>query len=89
MKAFVVLISGVLLASPALAQPMDGGPSGSGAALAADNQNAPEGTGAASERAGEREPRICRRVGSSSVSRLGGQRVCRTAEQWRRAQRSR
>jgi len=87
MKAFVALISGVLLASPALAQSMDGGPSGSGAGLAAENQDVPESTGTASEQSADDERRICRRVETTSASRMATRRVCRTAAEWRTAQR--
>lgn len=85
MKAFVALISVSLLASPALAQSM-GGATGSGAALTTDNQDAPESTGAAGQAAGG-ERRICRRVETASGSRMSYRRVCRTAAEWRDAQR--
>lgn len=86
MKAFVALISGVLLASPALAQAMTG-PTGSGAGLSADNQESPESTGASNERAADGERRICRRVDTGLGSRMAYRRVCRTAAEWRRLQR--
>lgn len=86
MKALVTLISGVLLASPALAQSMDG-PTGSGGALASENQNVAESTGAANERSADGERRICRRVEVTSSSRMSTRRVCRTAAEWRQSQR--
>lgn len=86
MKAFVAVISGVLLASPALAQAMTG-PTGSGAALAADNQESAESTGASSEQTADGERRVCRRIDTGAGSRMNMRRVCRTAAEWRRMQR--
>lgn len=87
MKAYVALISAVLLASPALAQSM-GGPTGSGAGLSTDNQDLPESTGPAGERSADGERRICRRIETATGSRMSYRRVCRTAAQWRDAQRT-
>jgi len=87
MKAFIALISGALLASPALAQAM-AGPTGSGAGLAADNQESTESAGASDERAADGERRICRRIDTGAGSRMNMRRVCRTAAEWRRMQRA-
>ena len=86
MKAFVAVISGVLLASPALAQTM-AGPTGSGAGLSTDNQETAESTGAANERSADGERRVCRRIDTGLGSRMAYRRVCRTAAEWRRIQR--
>jgi hypothetical protein len=84
MKAFVVALSGVLLAFPAHAQSVT---SGSGAELSAQSDTA-ESTGSANSRAADGERRICRRIETDSSSRMGSHRVCRTAQEWRDAQRT-
>jgi len=88
MKAFVALISAALLASAALAQSTDG-PTGSGAALGADNREIPDNTSTSAEPTADGARRICRRVAISSNSRMSTRRVCRTAAEWREADRSR
>ena len=86
MKALIALISGALLAAPALAQTMSG-PTGSGAGLAADNQEMAESTGPSNERTTDGERRICRRIDTGIGTRMAYRRVCRTAAEWRRIQR--
>lgn len=85
MKALAVAICVFLTAAPALAQ-MSGTTSGSGGQMRTNSDeqdvNDPAPTAAAN---GERL--ICRRVDPPSGSRVSTRRVCRTAEQWRDAQR--
>lgn len=88
MKTFVALTSAALLASAALAQSTDG-LTGSGAALGTDNREAPENTGTSNETTADGARRICRRVTISSNSRMSTRRVCRTAAEWRDADRGR
>ena len=87
MKLYAIGICVLLSASPVLAQ--NGGTvSGSGAALTSQS-DAQDGSAADSDRAaapGERL--ICRRVETDSSSHMGTRRICRTAQQWREAQRS-
>jgi hypothetical protein len=87
MKAFVVAISCLLAATPAFAQSSTGSVSGGAAELATQNDT-PESTGD-NARTAEGERRICRRVETGSTSRMSSRRVCRTAEEWREAQRAR
>jgi hypothetical protein len=86
MRLIVALISSALVAVPALAQTSGGVMSGSGAELS-ETQNTPETTADANAPAPEAERMVCRRVEAISGSRLATRRVCRTAEQWRNAQR--
>jgi hypothetical protein len=86
MKAFVVASCAVLLACPALAQTGGGTVSASGGELSTQNDT-PESTGDAGQRA-DGERRICRRVETSSTSRMSTRRVCRTAQEWRETQRT-
>lgn len=89
MKAFVVVISGLLLATPALAQPSGGTMSGSGAGLS-ERTDLPESTGPganANANAPNGEHLVCRRVETGSTSRMSSRRVCRTAAEWRDSQR--
>jgi hypothetical protein len=83
----VALISGAFLASSALAQTPDGGPTGNGNAVA-ERADAPEGSGASDAPEAADERRICRRVDADVSSRLSSRRVCRTAAEWRRSNRS-
>ncbi len=88
MKALVVVISGLLLATPALAQTGGGVVAGSGAELS-ERGDLPESTGADSdERAADGERRICRRIEIATSSRMSTRRICRTAAEWREAQRA-
>ena len=82
MKAFAVVISGLLLAAPAFAQANDGnGATGSGASISTGQADLSE---EASGNAGEGENRrICRRVETASGSRMSYRRLCMTARQWR------
>ena len=81
MKAFVVALCGVLLATPALAQPSS--PSGSGA----EPSNTTSAPQSANSGARERDARqICRRIAPNASTRLGSRLVCHTAEEWRELQ---
>ena len=82
MKAFVVVISGLLLAAPAFAQANgSGGMTGSGASIASGQSEQPDG--ASTTEGGEGESRrICRRVEIASGA-LSFRRLCMTARQWR------
>jgi type IV secretory pathway TrbL component len=84
MKVFVALASVVLMASPAFAQSGTGTVSGSAGELATQNDTTQTNENQASN--GERV--ICRHVEIDSSTRRG-RRVCRTAQQWREAQRAR
>ena len=81
MKSLVVVIAGLLLATPAFAQ--GNGPTGRGAQLATETAEAPENATATAREATARERRICRRVETATGSRMSYQRMCMTAEQWR------
>ena len=84
MKVFVAFAAVALFASPALAQGGSGAVSGSD--LATQN-DIPESSGQAGQNAaGER--RICRRIETDSSTRRASRRVCRTAQEWREAQRT-
>ena len=88
MKAFVVAFCGFVLATPALAQVSSGGVmSGSGAGLSGES-NAAESSSDANAHGSDGEQRICRRVETSSASRMSTRRVCRTAQEWRDSQRT-
>ena len=86
MKMIVAFASVVLMASPAFAQGSSGTVSGSAGELATQNET-PESTGNAGQGA-DGERRICRRVETGSQSRMTYRRVCRTAQEWRAAQRT-
>jgi hypothetical protein len=88
MKSFVVAISCLLVAAPALAQSSVGSVSGGAAELSTQNDT-PESTGESSARNADGERRICRRVETGSTSRMSSRKVCRTAEEWREARRAR
>ena len=85
MRAFAVLISGLMLASPAVAQPTPGAAEG---ASAAEQSSGAAATPAAAPAANEADRQICRRVIADPSSRMGARRVCMTAEQWRQSQRA-
>lgn len=87
MKAFVVAISCLFVAAPAFAQSSTGSVSASAAELSERN-DLPESTGPGGNAAGG-ERRICRRVETESSSRMATRRICRTAQEWREAQRAR
>ena len=83
MKAFVVVISGLLLAAPAVAQVNGGGTmTGSAASLSNGPTETPEGVSDTAGGEGESR-RICRRVEIASGSRMSYRRMCMTARQWR------
>jgi|RhiMethySRZTD1v2_1073278.scaffolds.fasta_scaffold2817307_1 hypothetical protein len=83
MKSLVVVITGLLLATPALAQGEGGGSTGSGGQMAAETTETPE-NGASTAGEGEGgERRICRRVETPTGSRMPYRRMCMTADQWR------
>jgi hypothetical protein len=90
MKAFAVLISGLLLAAPAFAQTsaeFTSG-SGSGTSTATAPADAPEQASTApADETGER--RICRKIENASGSRTNFRRLCMTAAQWRTFNRQR
>lgn len=86
MKMIVAFASVALLAAPAFAQGGNGGVSGSAGELATQNDT-PESTGNGGQGA-DGERRICRRVETGSQSRMTYRRVCRTAQEWRAAQRT-
>ena len=85
MKALAVAICVFLTAAPALAQ-MSGTTGGSGGQMrsTSDDQDVNDPAPATTSN-GERL--ICRRVDPPSGSRVSTRRICRTAEQWRDAQR--
>jgi hypothetical protein len=87
MKAFLVASCAVLLAGPAFAQSGGGSVSGSGADLSSQNDT-PESTGDSGQRGTDGERRICRRVETTSTSRMSTRRICRTAQEWRETQRA-
>jgi hypothetical protein len=82
MKFQVVLLSGLLIAAPALAQD---GPAASGGRGV---DGTPSDTRRGAEATEEGDRRICRVVADSSTSRMAPRRICRTAEQWRAASRA-
>ena len=89
MRVFVAFASVALLATPAFAQGGNGAVSGSAGELSmqTDAADSNEVDGAQSS-SGERL--ICRRVqNDSSTRRTNARRICRTAQQWREAQRAR
>ncbi len=81
MKFQVVLLAGMLIAAPAFAQETPRVNTDHGASATPSDTRR---TGEVNEN-GERL--ICRSVSSSSTSRMAARRVCRTAAQWREAQR--
>jgi len=81
MKFQFALLASVLAAAPALAQEAPRASADHGATSAPGDTRH---TGDTNEN-GERL--ICRSISSSSTSRMAARRVCRTAAQWRDAQR--
>lgn len=84
MKAIAVAICVFLTAAPAMAQ-MSGTTGGSGGQMRSNSDEQDVNDPAPATSNGERL--ICRRVDPPSGSRVSTRRVCRTAEQWREAQR--
>jgi hypothetical protein len=85
MKAIGVAICVLFVAAPAFAQTSGGVMTGSGGELS--DHSTTETSSEAATPAAEGERVICRRVEALSGSRVSSRRVCRTAEQWREAQR--
>lgn len=90
MKTFVVAITGILIASPALAQSPPGTPGTPGdvmshnGGLLFDRDEDPH----ANDTAVPGDGRICRRIPTASGSRMATRRLCLTAEGWRNRQRT-
>ena len=86
MKVFVALISGALLSSAAIAQHEHGASTGGGnetrTTEATEPAAAVSGTETSAARDDVAERRVCRRFDNTS-SRLGRERVCKTAAEWR------
>ena len=78
MKAFAVVISGILLATPAFAQASDVTASDNEQASSDQSRDNPNGTSASNEE----ERRICRRVETNTGSRIPFRRLCMTERQW-------
>ena len=85
MKAFVVVVSGLLLSSGAFAQTSGGVMSGSAASLSTGTTEVPEDAAATAEDSQSQngDRRICRRIETASGSRMSFRRLCMTAAQWR------
>ena len=82
MKTFVVLMSALLISSPAAAQisrsySAEGSASNPDAAASTDAQQSGSTSGEGAER------QICRRVENGNGSRVALRRVCKTAQEWR------
>ena len=82
MKAFVVVISGVLLAAPGPAQASDDNATSNGSQPSSQATELP-GDSPSSEAEENGERRICRRVETNTGSRVPWRRVCMTERQWR------
>lgn len=78
MKAFAIVISGLLLATPAFAQAADGNAVGNDRAPSGQSQDNASGTSASNEE----ERRICRRVETNTGSRVPFRTLCLTERQW-------
>ena len=78
MKAFALLISGLLLATPAFAQAADGNAADDGQAPSTQSRDNSSGTTASDQE----ERRICRRVDTNTGSRVPFRTVCLTERQW-------
>ena len=88
MKAFVVAISGLLLATGAFAQ--DSGEDSAAASSEAVSSSASDQREETASENSDATPRqICRRMDSPTGSRMNARRICMTAEQWRSFNRSR
>ena len=83
MKALSVVISGFLLASPALAQDSS---THTGSDRGADYTPGDTARNGDTNAQGERV--ICRTAPTSSTTRMGQRRVCLTAAQWRDRERT-
>ena len=83
MRSFVLVMTGLLLTTPAFAQGVGGGSTGSGAQMATEATETPENAASTSGDAEGGERRICRRVETGTGSRMSYRRMCMTADQWR------
>jgi long-subunit fatty acid transport protein len=83
MKAMIAAACGLLIAGAATAQVASNGAVGSGAGLSSQSDTADNASSSAQNNDGVH--RICRRVETSSASRMSTRRICRTAEEWREA----
>jgi hypothetical protein len=82
MKVQFALLAGLLIAAPAFAQEAPRAGADHGATAAPGDARHSGDTNENGERL------ICRSISSSSTSRMAARRVCRTAAQWRDAQRN-
>ena len=80
MKAFAVVISGLLLVSPAVASDTNTNTNQTQAPAAEANGDAGTGTQTAEDQDPNR--RICRRIETNTGSRVPFRTVCLTARQW-------
>lgn len=76
MKAFAIVISGLLLAMPAAAQIPGGG------AERPTNTDDERARSSDSSEANDPDRRVCRRVETNTGSRVPFRRVCLTERQW-------
>ena len=83
MKAFALVISGVLLATPAFAQAADGSATDNGQASTTQSRD----NSSATADSDQEERRICRRVDTNTGSRVPFRTVCLTERQWEERQR--
>jgi len=87
MKMSVVAFCAVLLAAPAVAN--EPGTAGGTGGAASNPAGSPESATNDGAHAPDMQRQICRTMEGDSASRLGPRRtrVCRTAEEWREAER--
>lgn len=83
MKMVVALLSGFLIAAPALAQ---NEPATVGADRGPDR--APGDTRRTGDTDSQGERLVCRTMSTSSTTRMAARRICRTEAQWREISRS-
>jgi len=83
MKIHVVALSGILLATPALAQPSAPAEGASSSSPFANSSSS-----SSNDQAREEPRQICRRVESGTSRRIGSRLICHTAEEWRAIQNS-
>lgn len=81
MRAFVFVMSGLLLATPGLARASEDGATTNGTQ---PSQTTSQTTNSSSSTAGDdNERQICRRIETNTGSRVPWRRVCMTERQWR------
>ena len=81
MRAFVVVISSLLLAAPGLAQASEDSAPANGAQ---PSQTAtPTGSSPSTTAGDDAERQICRRVDTNTGSRVPWRRLCMTEREWR------